>query len=73
MTVAQQNSLQTHVLGIINDAGADALSIPEIEVQLKNRGHWDADTFDVRDAVAELVQQRRAMFVPGRLVRRLDK
>ena len=69
MTVAQRTSLQSQVLAIISQAGTEALSIPQIEVQLKNDGHWDADTFDVRDTVAELVEERKAEFVPGRLVR----
>lgn len=67
MTVAQQKNLETHVFEIIQASGTP-LSIPQIEVKLRNENVWDANTFDVRDAVAELIEERKAEFVPGRLI-----
>lgn len=46
------------------------LSVPEIEWMLKAVGRWEFDTFDVRDAVHELITAGGAEYVhPGRLVR----
>jgi hypothetical protein len=67
LTVAQQNSLKNQILDIIA-ASSEPLSLPTIELKLKQANDSDADTFDVRDAVAELVQKQQAVFVPGRLV-----
>lgn len=72
MTVAQRETLQTQVLNIVQSS-CEPLSVPQIEVELRNRDIWDADTFDVRDAVAELIAERKAEFVPGRLVRPTKK
>ena len=57
--------LIAHLLAIVGRP----LGVPEIEWQLKAAGHWSYDTFDVRDAVHELIRGGRAEYVhPGRLV-----
>jgi hypothetical protein len=67
MTVAQKTSLRAEILEILK-AGSRPLSVPEIEFKLKERNNWAADTFDVRDTVADLVREAQAVYVPGRLV-----
>lgn len=65
--VPQQMTLRETVIQIIQD-GNRPLRIPEIEVSLKQHGNWNANTFDVRDVVADLVEEGRVEFTPGRLV-----
>ena len=68
MTVAQQHDLRGRVLALLSRQ-TEPMSVPQIEVGLKNEQFWTADTFDVRDGVAELIAERNAEFVPGRRVR----
>jgi hypothetical protein len=57
------------------------LSLPEIEFYLKAErmgrgepiGAEELDTFDVRDAVSELIDAREAEYLPGREIRLLGK
>jgi hypothetical protein len=72
MTVAQRTSLQAQILDVLR-AATNPLSVPEIEFKLKQLNNWDADTFDVRDVVADLVREKQADFVPGRLVESAKK
>ena len=66
MTTAQLHDLETRVMQILERA-QKPLTIPEIEREL--RSHFQADTFDVRDAVWRLIAERRAEFTPRRHVR----
>lgn len=73
-------NLRRQIRGVLERQGKP-LSLPEIEFFLKEerlrRGEpIDAeavDTFNVRDAVSELVNAREAEYVPGRDVRLLGK
>ena len=67
MSVAQELELGQQVLEILGGS-SEPLSLPDIEFRLKKQENW-ANTLDVRDAVAELIQNQQAEFVPGRLVR----
>lgn len=72
MTIAQQQNLRTQILEILRANMEQPLSIPEIEFKLKEQRNWDADTFDVRDTVADLVRAEKAVYVPGRLVQLVE-
>lgn len=69
MTVLEKTDLKNQILHVLRVKGK-ALRILEIEVELKNEGHWLADTFDVRDAVSTLIDAGEVEVVhPGRLVK----
>jgi hypothetical protein len=67
MTVAQLNNLGEKVLQLLQGAG-ESLTIRQIETRLAEQ-HAGADTFDVRDAVWQLVADGRAEFTPWRAVK----
>lgn len=69
MTVLEKTDLRDQILKVLMQKGK-ALRLPEIELALKNEGHWLADTFDVRDAVAKLIEEEKVDEIhPGRMVR----
>ena len=68
MAVTQLSELRAKVIGILKKK-AGVLRVPEIEVELKHDGYWDADTFDVRDMVAELIADGTEEVHPGRKVK----
>ena len=71
MSVAQMSDLRRRIVAILQQA-PKPLSIPEIEFELKKEGDWDSDTFDVRDAVHQLLYEQKAEhYHPGRLVKLL--
>lgn len=69
MTTAQREDLESLLLAVLREAG-EPLTIPQIEERLAKRlaDKFPIDTFDVRDAVWRLVDQRRAQFTPRRYV-----
>lgn len=85
MTVAERQSARAAVLQALRErilailkASEGPVSVPRIEIQLQYEDitHEDrtpADTFDVRDAVADLIRDGQAEFVPGRLVQLVTK
>jgi hypothetical protein len=68
MTTAQREELQTLILQILREAG-EPLTIPQIEAKLAAKGPGPFDTFDVRNAVWQLVESQRAEFTPRRYVK----
>lgn len=69
MTIAHMPGLREKIMAILREKRIP-LRTPEIELQLKVQGNWDADTFDVRDAVQALITEGKVSFEhPGYLVR----
>ena len=72
MSTAQMTGLHDQILAILRKAG-EPLSIPKIEFYLKKEDNWESDTFDVRDAVHQMIELGEAeYFHPGRLIRLLN-
>ena len=59
--------MKSEILKIILNS-QNPLRLPEIEFELKKIGFLDLCTFDVRDIIAELIDEQKIVFVPGRLV-----
>lgn len=70
MTTAEIHALDEKVLEVLQRS-PQALTIPQIEEAVQNQ--FEADTFDVREAVWRLVNDRRAEFTPRRYVQVLRK
>jgi hypothetical protein len=60
--------LENLILAILREAG-EPLTIPQIEAKLASKGRGPVDTFDVRNAVWQLVETQRAEFTPRRYVK----
>jgi hypothetical protein len=71
LTKHEQEILRYRIMAIV---GFESLSVPGIEKCLKALNLYLGNTFDVRDAVGQLVGFDVLEFVPGSLVRlRIDK
>jgi hypothetical protein len=68
MTTAQREELENQVLAILRETGRP-LTIPDIEARLTSQGQRSFDTFDVRNAVWQLIETQRAEFTPRRYVK----
>ncbi len=68
MTTAQRAELEKLILDILRGA-AKPLSLPQLESALVASGQGPFDTFDVRNAVWQLVNKGQADFTPRRYVR----
>lgn len=68
MTTAQREELENLILAILQEAG-EPVTIPQIEAKLVSQGRGPFDTFDVRNAVWQLVETQRAEFTPRRYVK----
>jgi hypothetical protein len=66
--------LEEQIMVILREALERPLTIPQIEVKLKDRlPGKPPDTFDVRDAVWRLIAQKRAQFTPRRYVQATEE
>lgn len=63
--------LEEQIVTILREARGEALSLPQIEERLAAAGNGPVDTFDVRNAVWQLIHKRQADFTPRRHVRAL--
>jgi hypothetical protein len=68
MTTAQRAELEKLILAILQEA-REPLTIPKIEEKLSSKGQGPFDTFDVRNAVWQLVDTEQAGFTPRRYVK----
>jgi hypothetical protein len=66
MPTVQLEKLQQKVIELLKES--QPLSIPEIEHKLFGSKEFPVDTFDIRDAVGELVYEGKLRFLPGRSV-----
>lgn len=67
LSTVEMVALRNQIVQVLRETG-EPMRIPEIEVGLRVRDTWGPDTFDVRDAVHELVRLGRVDLLPGRIV-----
>jgi hypothetical protein len=61
--------LEERIVTILREANGQPLSLPQIEERLAAAGLGPFDTFEVRDAVWQLIGKRKADFTPRRHVK----